>query len=202
MDLPQNSILSNIKNSSPETNFFNKKSVGANLGIKMNNNTSVYYAKKGEPMYMKEMDTDEDGIISLDEFKDYCQENGISSREMIKMVQMANSYRTMQSDKRAEKSIKQKSSNDNVQEIEKEAIYAKRGDAKYEEVMDTNNDDKVSYKEYIEYCKEHAARQNKKNKTTVNKSNEDEFKTINAGKAINSYIRSEQIADGIVNDDA
>ena len=33
--------------------------------VNMNNS---YYAKKGEPMYMAEMDSDGDGVVSLDEF--------------------------------------------------------------------------------------------------------------------------------------
>ena len=89
MDLSQNSISSNSSNSfGLQTNFLNKKPAGLNFGMKTNNNNTAYYAKKGEPMYVKEMDADEDGIVSFDEFKDYCQANGISSKEMVRMVEM------------------------------------------------------------------------------------------------------------------
>ena len=188
MDFFQNSISSN-NNFGLQTGFFNKKSAGINMNIKTNNNNSAYYAKKGEPMYMKEMDADEDGIVSFDEFKDYCQTNGISSKEMLRMVQMANSYRTRQSQKNAEKEIKQNASDNKsqIKEVESEAVYAKRGDGKYDEVMDTNNDDKVSYKEYIEYCKEHASE--KKADTKTEKT--EDFETKNSEKAINSYTQSE-----------
>ena len=57
--------------------------------------------------------------------------------------------------------------------------------------MDTNNDDKVSYKEYIEYCKEHSQPQEQKSDTKVSESEDGEFKTTSTGKAINSYTQSE-----------
>ena len=195
MDLSQNSISSNSSNSfGLQTNFLNKKPAGLNFGMKINNNNnSGFYAKKGEPMYMKEMDLDEDGVVSFDEFKEYCEENGISPKEMMKMVQLASSYRTMQAQKKAEKEVKENSSDDKntIKEVESEAVYAKRGDGKYDEAMDTNNDDKVSYKEYIEYCKEHSQPQEQKSGTRVSESEDGEFKTTSTGKAINSYTQSE-----------
>ena len=194
MDFLQNNISLNNNNSfGLQTGFLNKKPVGLNFGMKTNNNNSAYYAKKGEPMYMKEMDADEDGTISFDELKDYCKANGISSKEMVKMVEIANSYRTMQGEKKAEKKVKENSSDDKkaTKEVESEAVYAKRGDGKYDEAMDTNNDDKVSYKEYIEYCKEHSQPQEQKSDTRVSESEDGEFKTTSTGKAINSYTQSE-----------
>jgi len=189
MDFSQNNISTNSSNSfGLQTNFLNKKPAGLNFGMKTNNNNnSGFYAKKGEPMYMKEMDADEDGIVSFDEFKDYCQANGISSKEMVRMVEMANSYRTMQ----AQGVNKKSNAKRKEQEVESEAVYAKRGDGKYDEAMDTNNDDKVSYKEYIEYCKEHSQPQEQKSDTKVSESEDGEFKTISTGKAINSYTQSE-----------
>ena len=70
----QNNISNNM-NIGMQSSFLKTQ----NAGIKMNtqNNNSAYYAKKGEPMYIKEMDADEDGIISFDEFKSYCDEKGI-----------------------------------------------------------------------------------------------------------------------------
>ena len=139
---------------------------------------------------MKEMDADEDGIVSFDEFKDYCQANGISVKEMVKMAELAASYRTRKAQERAEDKIQNKSENKS-DSVEDAAVYAKRGDAKYDEVMDTNNDDKVSYKEYIEYCKEHAKPQEEKANTKVEKTEDGEFKTTSLGKAINSYSKNE-----------
>lgn len=203
MDLSQNNISSNNSNSfGLQTNSFNKKTAGLNFGIKTNNNNSCFYAKKGEPMYMKEMDSDEDGIVSFEEFKDYCEENGISKQEMVKMVQMANSYRIMQAQKKSENEIKKHNKSENQPEsndVESEVVYAKRGDGKYDEVMDTNNDDKVSYKEYIEYCREHAQPQEKHSDTKISETEEGEFKTTSVGKAINSYAQKEtESAEGFV----
>ena len=191
MDFAQNNISANYNGFGLQTNFLNKKPSGLNFGMKTNNNNTAYYAKKGEPMYLKEMDSDEDGIVSFDEFKDYCQANGISSKEMVRMVEMANSYRTMQAQKKAEKSIEKQSKSENqpeIKEVESEAIYAKRGDGKYDEAMDTNNDNKVSYKEYIEYCKEHSQPQEQKSDTKISESEDGEFKT--RGKYMNDAILS------------
>lgn len=173
----------NISNNSfgLNTNFSQQVSLNSNL----QKNNSAYYAKKGEPMYLKEMDADEDGIVSFDEFKDYCKEQGISTKEMVKMVEMANSYRTMQSQKKTSKNI-QKSSPD-TKEIESEAVYAKRGDAKYDEVMDINNDDKITYKEYIEYCREHSKTKEKKSSA----SDDENVKSSKSSKAINAYSEKE-----------
>jgi hypothetical protein len=192
MDLSQSNILSNDV-FGLRSDFLNKKPAGLKFGMKTNNNNSGFYAKKGEPMYMKEMDADEDGVVSFDEFKDYCQANGISPKEMTKMVQMANSYRTMQAQKKAEKSIEQSKSENKLEtkEVESEAVYARRGDGKYDEAMDMNSDDKVSYKEYIEYCKEHSQPQEQESDTKVSESEDGEFKTTSTGKAINSYTQSE-----------
>ena len=40
-----------------------------------------YYAKKGEPIYQKDMDYDEDGVVSLDEFQKYCKENDFGPKD-------------------------------------------------------------------------------------------------------------------------
>ncbi len=193
MDLFQNVISSNnSKGFGLQTNFINKKSASSNLVMKTNYN-SVYYAKKGEPMYIKEMDEDEDGIVSIDEFRDYCKVNGISGKKMTEMLMLANSYRVTQEQKKKEENKKQsKSENQNEEkEIETEAIYAKRGDSKYDETMDLNNDDKVSYKEYIEYCQEHVKTKDKKSDTKISELEDEVFKTINTVKILNSYVQSE-----------
>lgn len=184
MDLFQNDISSNnSKGFGLQTKILNKKSVSSNLAMKKNNN--VYYAKKGEPMYMKDMDADEDGIISIDEFKDYCKENGISGKKMAEMMQLASSYRIKQAQKKEEESKKQCKSE------EKETVYAKRGDGRYDETMDKNNDDKVSYKEYLEYCQEHTQSRKQKSDKNTNESENEVFKTINTVKVLNSYMQIE-----------
>ena len=163
-----------------------------NAGIKMNtqNNNSAYYAKKGEPMYIKEMDADEDGIISFDEFKSYCDEKGISAKERIKMAEMATSYRLRQAQKKASDNVKKEGKTSNSPASNAEAVYAKRGDSKYDEVMDTNNDDKITYKEYIEYCQEHS--NSPKNKTEGDaEASEESSSDFGTRKAIEAYTKQD-----------
>ena len=69
--------------------------------------------------------------------------------------------------------------------------------------MDTNNDDKVSYKEYIEYCKEHSQLQEQKSDTKVSESEDGEFKTRGKYKdAIRLYTQKEaDTAKNFVNEE-
>ena len=198
----QNNISSNA-NFGLQSNFLRTN----NMGIKTTSSksASAYYAKKGEPMYMKEMDADEDGLVSFEEFKDYCDEKGISVNERIKMTQMASSYRMMQAQKKATENINKKDKTENhTEDTDKaeEAVYAKRGDGKYDEVMDTNNDDKITYKEYIEYCREHSKTQDEKANTKVEETEDGEFKTTSSGKAVKAYSSQEsQPPEGKVYDE-
>ena len=186
-----------------QSNFLKTNNAGIN---KMHSkSSSAYYAKKGEPMYMKEMDADEDGVVSFEEFRDYCDEKGISVAERIKMTQLASSYRTMQAQKNASEKVKKESETekqtetDNKSGNEDSAVYAKRGDGKYDELMDANNDDKITYKEYIEYCREHSKPQEEKANTKAERTEDGEFKTTSSGKAINAYAQQEsQPAEGKV----
>ena len=177
----------------------NSKIPALNAQSRTNGSSSAYYAKKGEPMYMKEMDADEDGIVSFDEFKDYCKNKGISSNEMEKMVQMGSSYRELVnqihnnnekntinsiSDQTNELLNKINSKNDNKS-------YAVRGDDKYNEAMDSNNDGKVTYKEYIDYCLEHVKNSEQKSNTRAERTENGEFKATSYGKAVNAYARAE-----------
>ena len=78
----------------------------AQQNFKMSNNVgtnskNAVYASKGEPMYQKEMDVDEDGIITFKEFMDYCDEQGISYKERMLML---NNRMTYQLNKKAEES--------------------------------------------------------------------------------------------------
>jgi hypothetical protein len=168
----------------------------SNNNSKTNGSNNSYYAKKGEPMYMKEMDADDDGVVTFDEFKDYCKEKGISTKEMTKMVQMADSYRELmnQTQKNDKKSPIDTQVNDLLDKINSKndnKIYAVRGDDKYNEAMDSNGDDKITYKEYIDYCLEHAKTNEQKSNTKVEYTQNGEFKTTNAGKAAGAYARSE-----------
>ena len=81
------------------TNIGNKS-----FGIQTNNfsnSKNAVYATKDEPMYQKEMDTDEDGVITFKEFMDYCDENGIEYKERVLML---NNRMTYQLNKKAAES--------------------------------------------------------------------------------------------------
>lgn len=168
-----------------------------NSNSQTNGLSDAYFAKKGEPMYMQEMDADEDGIVSFDEFKDYCKDKGISSKQMAKMVQMGNSYRELmnQMQKSGEKSnLVNIQAGDLLEKINSkndDKIYAVRGDDKYNEAIDANADDKITYKEYVDYCVEHAKTNEQKSNTRVVQTENGEFRTSSSGKAVNAYARSE-----------
>lgn len=170
-------------------------------GASANDTNSAYYAKKGEPMYMQEMDADEDGVVSFDEFRDYCKEHNISTKQMVNMVDMANNYRTLQANEKASQSIFNKIINpeNNKNSItpidinpssKSEHVYAQRGESKYDESMDLNSDDKVTYDEYIKYCESHAKTNESKSDTKVEKTDDGTFKTSSASKALHAYAKS------------
>ena len=106
-------------------------------------------AKKGQAGYLKEMDLDEDGKVSLEEFNEYCENNGIGAKEKLAMVTAmlaANKNSKLTKDATKEES-KADSKNDN-------AVYAKEGDEKYDEAMDENSNGVVTYAEYLKYINE------------------------------------------------
>lgn len=192
-------MVTNISNTPLSTGLTNNLSLSrSNLSISTKD-SSVYYAKKGEPIYMKEMDADEDGVITFDEFKDYCQANGISSKEMVRMLQTRAAYHLNKDREKAEKKSKEEKSKDSQNKADTEFVYAKEGDLRYDELMDYNSDGKVTYKEYFEYCKEHSKSKQEKSDTIIDENNEEEFKTINKGQAINAYSEAEtQIIDSLI----
>lgn len=199
MEISQN--ISMNGSYSLQSTLLSKLSGGSSVS---KDNNTAYYAKKGEPMYMKEMDSDEDGVVTFDEFKEYCEANGISTDDMIRMAEMASSYRTMQAEQKAEKTAPVNTTSPQIKEVETdEAVYARRGDEKYDEAMDKNSDDKVTYKEYIEYCQENSKPQEQKANTKVQETGDGEFKTTSSGKAVNAYSQNESApAEGKVDDEA
>ena len=123
-----------------------------------NQNNNVVYAKKGEPMYQKEMDANEDGVITLEEFRDYCKEHDISVKQQQQMLRDRLNYQL--NTQRAE-------SSEQISKIESESetIYAKEGDDKYKEEIDSNSDGKIT--------------------------DEERIVVKNEGKAINQYTKTE-----------
>lgn len=70
--------------------------------------------------------------------------------------------------------------------------YAKEGDSKYDETMDSDSDGIISYDEYMEYCKENAVSvNNDSGKTIIEKdSDANGIKTIHVGKAFEMYSKA------------
>lgn len=99
------------------------------------------YAKMGEPMYLKEMDPDEDGKVTFDEFREYCKANGLSSGDIEKLLELRAMYKMMEAQKEKEEEQEQK---DN--------IYSKKKD----ETSEENKDTAADFEEYLEYCKQNA----------------------------------------------
>ncbi|MCM1004614.1 MAG: hypothetical protein NC408_09795 [Candidatus Gastranaerophilales bacterium] len=148
-------------------------------------NDSVVYARKGEPMYQKEMDADEDGVITFQEFNDYCDENDISYSQRSEILQNRLQFQ-LHSDRAK--------SSEQIRQIESkgEAVYAEEGDDKYSEEIDANSDGKITYDEYMKYCEEQEKAQTNQQPQKAELSKDDEKIVVkNEGKAINQYAQAE-----------
>ena len=178
-----NALNQNTQNLQFSLNSFMTSMLGSNFRNKSNSNN--YYAKKGEPLYQKEMDSDEDGVVSFDEFRNYCKENGITAKEMSKMMEMRLAYQ-MTTDKENKKEETQKAVFGEL-----DLIYAKDGDDKFDESMDTNNDSKISYREYLRYCEQNAKPEEKISDTKIRENNKNKFMTVSYGKISNAYNKVE-----------
>jgi len=126
---------------------------------------NIVLCAQGQAGYIKAIDLDEDGKITLDEFNQYCEENSVSEDDKQKFLQAM----------LASKMMEEMTQKDSQQE---KGIYAKRGEKKYNEKMDKNKDNTITYDEYIKYC---SSVENDKIKT--NKEQSPELK-----KALEAYI--------------
>ena len=69
-------------------------------------------------------------------------------------------------------------------------IYAEDGEGNYDENMDFDKNDKISYIEYLRYCEQNAKEESKNSDTVINRKNKLQFMTTSFGKASNAYNRS------------
>ena len=164
-------------------------------GVNNNDSTSKtgYYAKKGEPMYMKDMDSDDDGTVTLDEFRDYCKSKNISTREMVKMSQIASSFRVMAAEENTIDYISKLTPNvfPKLKQAESESGYLRQSENQYNISNDPAKSNKVSYKEYMEYCQQNAVTGDLKSNAKVEESDDGNFKISNHGKALKLYKDTE-----------
>ena len=172
-----------------DANSFFTANLGSNFGNM--NNSSSYYAKKGDPIYQKSMDADEDGIVSFDEFREYCKTNGISSEEMKQMMETRMSYKMMQEFNENTKNSEKNSEKQDIKIGDLDIIYAKNGDDKFDDKMDSNGDSKISYKEYLRYCEQNAKTEQIYNNTKIIEDSKTKFMTLSYGKVSNAYSKTE-----------
>ena len=139
--------------------------------------SNIILVKKGSTGYMTDVDFDDDGNITLEELNKYCDENGVSEKDKIKLMTTMEFSKVK--DRLVDENVKQSESEligitgtdeKNNQDDEK-SIYARKGDEKYNESMDTNKDSVVTYEEYIKYATKQAQNQEK----ALSKDNNNEY---------------------------
>ena len=183
-----------ITNSSTDINSLMMNSVN-NLNSKGNgydpSNQTANYAKKGEPMYMADMDSDSDGVVSLDEFREYCKSKNISTRDMVKMSKLASAYRTMQAEDEAIDYISKLIPNvfPKLKQAENHSLHENQNDNKYN-ISSSENDKYVNYEDYMKYCEQNAVSEQFQTNAKAEESDNGTIKITHAGKAINSYRSS------------
>lgn len=167
-----------IQSASNMTNGFNNAKVGKN--------DAVVYAREGEPMYQKEMDADEDGVITFQEFNDYCDENDISYGQRSEMLQNRLQFQLHTDRARVSEEIKQI-------KPESDSVYAKEGDDEYSEEIDENCDGEITYDEYLKYCEEQEKLKDEPQpeKAKLETNEEEQVVVKNEGKAINKYAKTQ-----------
>ena len=201
---------------------------GISLGVANTNNQSfgiqnnsfskgknAVYATKGEPMYQKEMDTDEDGVITFKEFMDYCDENGIGYKERVLMLNNRMTYqlnkKTAESSEKVQQEAEKAEESENTEENnDSEKVYARKGDTNYEEVIDGYDDGTITYAEYMVYCRkqsENSADQAfspkaEAVKTENPETKEEQIVVKDYAKAFKSYTNSESKAESKIEDEA
>ena len=165
------------------------KDVSRGANGKNATNQTAEYAKKGEPMYMEDMDSDKDGVVTLDEFKGYCESKGISSKSMVKMTQMAAAYRTMKAETEAIDYISKLIPNvhPNLRQDNSETNHLKGSEGQYKISNDSNKI--ASYDEYMKYCEQNVKPHELKADAKTEKTEDGKFEVKNSGKAINAYTK-------------
>lgn len=113
--------------------------IKTNFNNAFSNEEASIYAKVGEPMYLKEMDSDEDGKVTFDEFREYCKVNGLSKDEIVNLLELRTMYKMMQASKEKQE-----------EQEEDKSIYSKKED------KETDEQTASDFEEYIEYCKQNA----------------------------------------------
>lgn len=153
------SVNKNLSNSNKKTS--NNKLESNKLNQKDENNiaSKIIITKKGQAGYMPQMDLDDDGQISLEEFNKYCEENGISEKEKVALLTVMNygkrDAKVAEESEDASKEINGEEEKETENDEENEMnVYARKGDEKYNEKMDENENGVVTYAEYMKYLRD------------------------------------------------
>ena len=144
-------------------------------------------------MYMAEMDADEDGTVTLDEYRDYCKSNNISTRKMVEMSKLASAYRTMQAESQTI---------DYISKLIPHVSPLKKADSNNSNNngqnnyfrTDADNANKVSYDDYMKFCEQNASAYDVKSTAKVESDDDGNFVVKNAGKALKLYKDNDDYA--------
>ena len=142
------------------------------------------YAKKGEPGYSADMDSDGDGIVSFEDFRQYCKNNGVSNNDMSKMLKYRMTY---QITKDLQNQPAKSNKNEDFEPAPFELIYAEENDSNYDEKFDADGDSKVTYEEYLRYCEQNARQEAKNSDTKIRENDKSKFMTVSYGRISNVY---------------
>ena len=138
------------KTSSISNSNINKSPLQLNNNLAKNNSSeNQILAKRGDAGYIKAMDLDNDGSISMDEFNQYCEDNKISGDARIKLLMVMNVANTSEilNDKQAEiRKQKEEKTKEDEENSKSEADEESK-------TFDKNIANKPSYEEYVENLK-------------------------------------------------
>lgn len=179
------------------------------FGIQNNNfskGKNSVYATKGEPMYQKEMDADEDGIITFDEFNEYCDANGIDYKMRILLLNNRMMYKFSKDNEESSKKVKDEAEkaekSAKVEDVESEISTKTDKDLTLDEIINSDNEDKLTYEEYMQYCEAQAESapkldlSSKAEPVIIKDADTQEEKIVvkNYSKALKSYTASEKVS--------
>ena len=178
-------------------NSYMTSMLGFKFGNNINANSNSYFAQKGEPIYQKDMDSDNDGIVTFDDFKNYCKENDISSKQMAKMLQNRIAYQLSKENVNSEQAQPQ------LKTGSLDLIYAESGEDNFDEKMDFNSDSKISYAEYLRYCEQNAKTAIKHSDTKIKEDSKNRFMTISFDKIATAYQKNTgEVLEGKIESEA
>ncbi|MBR1908093.1 hypothetical protein IJ818_04065 [bacterium] len=187
------SQYSNFLNTAKKTTNQKNTAQNTNAEKSSDNNpaSKIILTKKGSSGYIKGMDENDDGEVTLEEFNNYCEENGVSEKDKIAML--TSMTVSKKNEKIVEKNIKTEDKEKSRQEQAEndKAVYAKKGDDKYNEKMDTNRNGIVTYAEYVKYLSEQAKQQAAGTEETQNSKQETEQKDVQNTNADNDEQNDE-----------